>query len=97
MMVYGNRSKKQTGITFPQMECWSPMTEMATFAADLNGDRIMCRVETEALTGRWPEHAREPMKALAEHRASIQAVARRLIEEERFEDDGSILIRRSDF
>ena len=96
MIVYGNRSKKQTGITFPQMECWSPMTEMATFAADLNGDRIMCRVESQALASLRPQCSEDPMQALAASRSELQSIARRLIERERFEEDGSILIRATD-
>ncbi len=70
------------------------MTNNATFAANVNGRRIMCRIETAALLKSNP--ALEPMKALAASRAAIQATAKGLIEKERFEDDGSILIRKAD-
>lgn len=97
-MAYGNRSRKSTdtGITFPQLECWSPMREQATFAAEVNGTRVTCRIESEALTDCSPDHAENPMRALAASRRDVQAAARRLIESDRYEDDGSILIRRSD-
>jgi len=94
MMIQGGRTKKQTGISFPRMECWSPMIGMATFAAECNGNRILCRIETGALSA--AHDMRSAMAALAEHRAWVHAVARHLIEARRFEDDGSILIRDGD-
>ncbi len=96
-MAYGNRKTSgEAGISFPLLECWSPITNNATFAANVNGSRVMCRVETAALSKSDPSLADEPMKALAAHRVAIQATARRLIEKQRFEEDGSILIRKAD-
>lgn len=94
MMIQGGRSKKQTGISFPRMECWSPIIGMATFAADHNGSRILCRIESGALSAR--DDRPSAMAALADQRAAVHAVARVLIEEQRFEEDGSILIRDHD-
>ncbi len=97
-MAYGSRSKnaRDTGVTFPLLECWSPVNDNATFAADVNGRRVLCRVEPSALQADRPVKADICMKALARHRSTMQATARKLIEEERFQADGSILIRKSD-
>ena len=38
----------------------------------------------------------EPMRAVAENRSVLQARARKLIENEAFEEDGSIVIRSKD-
>ena len=67
---------------------------MATFAADQNGSRILCRVDAAALDGSDERGA--AMAALAEQRPTLHAVARHLIEASRFEEDGSILIRHDD-
>lgn len=67
---------------------------MATFAADHNGSRILCRVDASVLDGSDERGA--AMAALAEQRPAMHAVARQLIEASRFEDDGSILIRHDD-
>ena len=37
-----------------------------------------------------------PMLSVAEHRTAIQEAARKLIESEAFEEDGSVLIRARD-
>lgn len=72
------------------------MREQATFAAEVNGNRVMCRIESDALEDCCPGHGDDPMRALAACRRDLQAAARRLIESDRFEEDGSILIRRHD-
>ena len=82
-----------TGITFPLLECWNPMTKVATIAADVNKKRVLCRVSLDVLKKKYQARVDEPMRAITEHREEIQAAARRLIEIEAFEDDGSITIR----
>ena len=83
-------------ITFPRLECWNPMTKVATIAAEMNKRRILCRVPLDVLRKKFKASADAPMAAVAEHRAAIQAAARKLIESRAFEEDGSILIRQRD-
>jgi len=83
-------------ITFPRLECWNPMTKVATIAAEMNKRRILCRVPLDVLRKKFKASAESPMDAVAEHRAAIQAAARKLIESRAFEEDGSILIRQRD-
>lgn len=96
-MAYGNRPRAsgKTGISFPQLECWSPITESATFAAEVDGRRVLCRIDAATLLQRNPEFA-EPMVALARNRTTFQTAARRIIEREAFEQDGSVVIREAD-
>lgn len=97
-MAYGGRrnSARDAGISFPQLECWSPITNSATFAAQVDGRRVLCRIGTSTLRERSPELATEPMKALAQNRAAFQAAARRIIEREGYEEDGTVVIRDAD-
>jgi hypothetical protein len=72
------------------------MTKVATIAAEMNKRRILCRVPLDVLRKKFKASAEAPMVAVAEHRAAIQAAARKLIESRAFEEDGSILIRQRD-
>ena len=89
-------SSEETGISFPRLECWNPMTEVATVAAEVNKKRVLCRISMEILQDKFSASADAPMQAVAEHRAVIQAAARKLIEDEAYEEDGSIVIRSTD-
>ena len=87
----------ETEISFPLLECWNPMTNVATIAAEVNKRRVLCRISFELLQERYDASEEAPMKAVAENRSEIQASARKLIEREAFEEDGSIVLRRRDF
>ncbi len=83
-------------VSFPRLECWNPMTKVATVAADVNKKRVSCRISMEVLKDKFSASAEEPMRAVAEHRITIQEAARKLIENDDYEEDGSILIRARD-
>lgn len=83
-------------ISFPRLECWNDATKVATVAAAKDKKRILCRVSLEMLTERYGPSENAPMQVVAEHRNAIQDAARRLIEADAYEDDGSILIRLRD-
>ncbi len=83
-------------ITFPKLECWNPMTRVASFAAEVNKKRVLCRISAELLTERFEASIDEPMRAVVKHRAILQEAARTLIERESYEEDGSVLIRSQD-
>jgi hypothetical protein len=72
------------------------MTEVATIAAEVNKTRVLCRIAIRDIEAKFHCSVDEPMLAVAEHRAAIQQAARRLIEQEAYEEDGSILIRLQD-
>ncbi len=89
-------STGETEITFPMLECWNPMTKVATIAAQVDQKRVLCRISMEVLQKKFRASSDEPMRAVAENRSLLQEKARVLIEKEAFEEDGSIVIRYRD-
>lgn len=98
MYLSRNRASASDGtdISFPLLECWNPLTKVATIAAQVNKRRVLCRISMETLQKRFRASEDEPMRAVAENRSVLQATARKLIEREAFEEDGSIFIRNKD-
>ena len=86
----------ETEVSFPMLECWNPMTKVATIAAQVDQRRVLCRISMEVLQKKFQASTDEPMRAVAENRSVLQAKARVLIENEAFEEDGSIIIRSKD-
>ncbi len=78
------------------LECWNPMTKVATIAAQVDQRRVLCRISMEVLQKKFHASADAPMRAVAENRSVLQAKARMLIENKAFEEDGSIIIRLKD-
>ncbi len=72
------------------------MTRVATLAADVNKNRVLCRISLEVLRDKFGASEEEPMRSVAQHRMAIQEAARKLIENEVYEEDGSVLIRACD-
>ena len=83
-------------ISFPRLECWNPMTKVVTLAAEVNKKRVLCLVSLEVLSDKFGAPEQEPMRFVAQHRMAIQEAARKLIENEVYEEDGSVLIRARD-
>lgn len=69
------------------------MTRVATVAAEVSKNRVLCRISLEVLIDKFGTSEEEPMQFVAEHRAAIQEAARTLIENKIYEEDGSVLIR----
>ena len=69
---------------------------MATVAAEVNKNRVLCRISLELLRDKFGVSEEEPMRSVAQHRKAIQEAARKLIENEGYEKDGSIFIRARD-
>ncbi len=86
----------ETVISFPKLECWNAKTKVATVAADVNKRRVLCRIPLDLLRKRFGASADEPMRSVTKHRLTIQAAARKLIENEHFEEDGSVWIGAQD-
>ena len=93
---YRKSAPDSARISFPSLECWNPVTKMATIAAQVNAERISCRVSMEILQARFNTSSEEPLQAIKENRSAIEAAARKLIENEAYEEDGSILIHDHD-
>ena len=98
MQLTSHRSSASgdTGISFPKLECWNTVTKMATVAAEANKKRVLCRISLESLRDKFGFSEEEPMRFVAQHRTAIQEAAKRLIENEIYEEDGSVLIRAHD-
>jgi hypothetical protein len=78
------------------LECWNPMTKVATIAAEVDKRRVLCTISMEVLQKKFHASTDEPMRAVAENRSVLQAKARMLIENKAFEEDSSIIIRMKD-
>jgi len=72
------------------------MTKVATIAAEVDKKRILCRISLEIMIDRYGASKEDPMQSVVQHREAIQEAARTLIENQVFEEDGSVLIRASD-
>ena len=83
-------------IGFPRLESWNDITKVATIAATSDKKRVLCRISMEVLRDKFGASEEEPMQTVAKYRTEIQEVARKLIEDEAYEEDGSILIRARD-
>ncbi len=86
----------KTLIVFPMLESWNSTTKMATIAASVDKKRVLCRISLDILMDNFGATEEVPMRSVAEYRHNIQDVAKQLIESERYEEDGSILIRACD-
>ncbi len=84
------------GIIFPKLESWNPLTEVATVAANVNKQRVLCRISLSILKDKFGVQDEAPMGYVARHRTVIQNAARRLIENGTYEEDGSVVIRAQD-
>jgi hypothetical protein len=91
------RNKRDDGIiSFPPLQCWNPVTKVATIAAVVSGERVSCRIKFADIRKKYHIFSSEPMKSVTEHRIEIEKAARCLIEKKDFEADGSIMIRYKD-
>ena len=68
------------------------MTKMATVAVQFNKQRVLCRISQKTLRDKYDASEVDPMQSLAQHRIAIQKAAMTLIENETYEEDGSVLI-----
>jgi len=96
LTVHRNPYSKNSGISFPKLESWNPMTQVATFAANVDKRRVLCRISLKVLQEKFHASIHEPMRSVAENRSQLQDKARFLIENDVFEEDGSIIIRSED-
>ncbi|MEZ5582007.1 MAG: DUF1488 domain-containing protein [Candidatus Competibacteraceae bacterium] len=67
------------------------------FHVDAGKKRINCAISWEALEDHFGADFKDYLLAFTENRKAIEGKAKRLIQRLRFETDGSILMRSSDF
>ena len=72
------------------------MTRVATIAANVDKKRVLCRVSLDVLQKKFQATNQDPMLSVAENRSILQDSAKELIENNKFEEDGSIVIRMKD-
>ena len=72
------------------------MTKVASIAAQVDGERVLCKISMEILQEKFQASADEPMVAVAANRSTIQAAARKLLESNAHEKDGYVTIGRAD-
>ena len=83
-------------ITFPGLHCWNPETEVITIAAQVSGKRVSCRVSYSDIKIRFSEMAETPLLTAKKYRKEIEEVAKILIKNKTYEEDGSIKINYQD-
>lgn len=96
VIVHSPKSKNDGSISFPSLQCWNPETKVITIAAQVSGKRVSCRVSVKDLKRKYHVFKGEPMEIVTARRKEIEKAARKLIEDNSYEHDGSILIRYKD-
>jgi len=95
-IVHKKKKTDDDSITFPGLHCWNPVTEVITIAAQVSGDRVSCRIDFADIESKFKVVSEEPLIAVKTYRKEIETAARKLIENKKFEEDGSILINFKD-
>jgi len=83
---------KSADVEFPLMECWNPLSKVATIAATQYGKRVLCKISLKVLKARFNASEESVMDTVACYRQEIRAAAKTLIEERAFEKDGTVNI-----
>ena len=92
-LVHINKKMSKDGtIKFPLLQSWNPLTEVATIAAEVSGNRVLCRIAATVLQKKYPSSGDDPMQTVTTHRTEIENAARILIEQEAFDEEGAITI-----
>ncbi len=79
-------------ISSPNIEAFDSRRDVVTFPAELDGKRIVCAISSEALCDNFGGIYNAVIEAFRENRLRIETVAERLIQQGRYEADGSIMI-----
>jgi len=79
-------------ISFPREQLLTFDNDGVDFPAIVDGRRVLCRISPEALDDHFNAKREGTLHAFLRHRSEIEAKARELIEQQKFQPDGSILI-----
>jgi hypothetical protein len=93
-----NKSNSSAGskISFPKLESWNPLHQVATIAIEVDKKRVLCRIPKEVLQLVDTDKALDPMHILKDNRSLFECKAVELIETKSYEADGSIQISKAD-
>jgi hypothetical protein len=84
-------------IEFTPDEWYDPHRRQVVWFSAVEDEKVIqCGISIDALVEHFGAFADDPLTAFRSHRERIWQRAGRLIAERRFEDDGSILIKRAD-
>ncbi|MCU7871922.1 MAG: DUF1488 domain-containing protein [Candidatus Thiodiazotropha sp. (ex Lucinoma borealis)] len=83
-------------IEYPNIEAWDGSRDVVMFPANLDGKRIQCGISWEALTDNYCGNDVSAIDCFKANRGVIETKATQLIERQRFEPDGSVLILSAD-
>ena len=79
-------------ISFPREQQLTFDNGGVDFPAIVDGRRVPCKVSREALDDHFKAETEGTLHAFLKHRSEIEAKARELIQQQKFQPDGSILI-----
>lgn len=91
-IVHKQKKADDGRISFPALHCWNPVTEVATIAAQVSGKRVSCKIPYADIKRKFKVLSDTPMETVATYRKEIETAARKLIENKKYEADGSINI-----
>lgn len=95
-IVHKQKKAGDGRISFPALHCWNPETEVATIAAQVSGKRVSCKIAYADIKRKFKILSETPMETVGTYRKEVEAAARRLIENKKYETDGSINISYED-
>lgn len=96
MATEKTRDSADSSILFPRLECWNPDKNIATIAATVNKERVLCHISLKTLIAKFGASKNSPMRSVVENRVEIQAAAKELIKKRNYEEDGSVFVRDRD-
>lgn len=85
-----------TTVSFPPNEPVVQRGVSVMFSAEVDGQQIECSITSEALCDRFGGNYHDPRSAFLRNREKIERIATKLINQNRFEPDGAILIKTQD-
>ncbi len=91
-IVHKQKTAGDGRISFPTLHCWNPETEIITIAAQVSGKRVSCRIAYADIKTKFTNLADTPLETVIKYRTEIEAAARNLIENKKYEKDGSIKV-----
>jgi hypothetical protein len=83
-------------IHFSPQETNDTRSYMVAFPALVNGKPVECAISYQALWRHFGADYEDPLPAFTTHRPHIEQLAAQFIKQQRFEPDGTILIRSYD-
>ncbi|MBT4145340.1 MAG: DUF1488 domain-containing protein [Gammaproteobacteria bacterium] len=79
-------------ISFPRLDSWNGVSEVATIVAIEEKKRILCRIPLKILHDKYGATTDTPMQSVSRHREVIQEAAKNAIENNNYQQDGSVLL-----